>query len=139
MKLAPVKAFFAGNKLYFYGAIALGVIVLMSGCYVAVTHAYKSIYDSGFQSGVLNTEHKYQAAIIDGQAKQLKLQQTIMAQTERYDSLFELYRMAEQKAPAEVIKYVRQDPAFAASQRPVDLHALRVRELQSLREAAATH
>ena len=137
--LAPVKAFLAANKLRAAGIILLVVVLVLSGCYVAVTRAYRSIYDAGYHAGKIEVDAQYKDAIIAHQAEQLKLQKQIMADTTRYNNLFDLYRQMEAQGPKEIVRYVREDPAFAASKRPARAHAQRVRELQSLREAAATH
>lgn len=141
MKLAwaAVKTWFAANKLWGVLAILLGSAAFLSGAYIGVTHAYMSVYNRGHDAGVIEVETRYKDRIIQYQGQQLVLQRALLQQGSKYTALMEKFSALEQTRPEEVVKYVREDPQFAAAKRPDHLQQLRVAELQSLRQAAATH
>ena len=133
------KGLSLGYRLAVVAGTLLAIMLLVTWCYTAVTHAYDSIYQGGFKAGAADERSKTQDAIIAHQAKQLQLQQQITTLTDKYSGLYTQYTLLEQSSPEKVIRYVEKDPAFAQSQRPADLQSLRVSELQSLRQTAATH
>lgn len=133
-----VKAWFKANKLWGMLAILLGSAAFLSGAYIGVTHAYMSVFNRGHDSGVVETDAKYKEKIIQYQGQQLELQRQLLQKGAEYTALMAKFDEQEQTSPKEVVKYVREDPQFAASKRPPHLQQLRVDELRSLRQAAAT-
>lgn len=133
------KGFFASSNLYTWIGIVLLATSLLAGCVVAVTRAYDSIYDAGHKAGVTEQVAGYQQRLLEAQDKAMALQQELTNKAVEYGVLQAQFTALEAVTPEETIRYVRQDPKFAAARRPVDLHAQRIRQLQSLREAAAAH
>lgn len=123
---------------YTLGAAVLAIVVVLAASYIGVTRAYQSVFNSGVEVGRLQAATEHQAAVIQAQEKALAIQTQLLAAQTQYQTLYAQFQALEQASPKEVVRYVRQDPAFAAAKRPADLHALRVRELQQLRQAAAT-
>lgn len=121
----------AGAAVLSIGLIGLSIM--------GVKHAYSSIYDSGYQAGELAEKARIQELILKKQDENLALQAQLTVKATEFGTLSAQFAALEAQAPQQVTKYVRQDPVFAASKRPADLHALRVRELEGLRAAAAQH
>ena len=118
------------------GLITIGVLAL---CIIGTIKAYNGIYERGVMAGTNAELARSRQLLLKAQDKVLAAQQQILEQSTQYAALQAKFEAMEAMSPKEVVRYVRSDPAFAASKRPADLHALRVRELQSLRAAAATH
>lgn len=124
-------------SVYKYGGIALGVVAILAAAIAATVAAYNSVYDSGFAAGETAIRAGYQERLLQAQDRALEMQKEIYEKSVQFTALQQQYVELEAKSPEEVIRYVRSDPKFAATRRPADLHALRVRELQSLRQTAA--
>jgi hypothetical protein len=125
--------------VYKWLAIGLVTAVLIACSVVLVIKAVNSVYDRGVKAGQAELRAEYGERLLQAQDKALKQQQEIFSKTNDLAALQRQYAELEATSPKEVIREVRKDPAFASARRPTDLHARRVRELQSLRSAAATH
>lgn len=139
IQFAAVKALFAASALWKYLGIIMLVTAFFVGMLLVVTKTYNSIYDRGHLAGTQQQLLIRQTELLKIQTAQLKMQQKLNESSRKYDLLYAQFTELEQQGPEVVIRNVRQDPAFAASRRPTALHEQRLRELESLRQAAALH